>query len=126
MPGDANYLADVQTQYDWQLALTRAISEYWRDPNGDFARVLLSGDSAAITNLFRTQLHYNLPDGLTLTFQEVDLAFIPDISVNGWAAGLNQLTATVIVKLPKAPKEQTLWPKAIADYVATGKAYPFT
>jgi hypothetical protein len=126
MPGDANYLADVQVQYDWQIALTRAISEYWRDPKGEFAKVLLSNDPDAITKLFREVLRYNLPEGITLTCKEVDIPFIPDVNVNGWAAGVNKLTATVIIKLPKAPKEEKLWPKAIADYIGTGKAYPFT
>jgi len=126
IPGDANYLADVQVQYDWQLALTRAISEFWRNPEGEVARTLLSGNSDAITMLFRDTFKYNLPSGLTLTFEEVHVPFIPDISVNGWASGEKALTARVVVKLPKAPPEKDLWPKAIADYVGTGKAYPFT
>lgn len=125
MPGDANYLRDVEAQYDWHLALTRVLSEYWRKPDGEFAEILLSGNQAKIRQLFSQELSYVLPPGLTVFFEKVKVPFSNETNMNGWAASLNALTPSVTIKLPNAPDVE-FRAKAIADYVATGKAYPFT
>jgi hypothetical protein len=123
LPGDANYLADVQRQYDWQLALTRMIAESWNDPK--LRQQLIDGDAEQIRLLFLRKVNYALPNGVKVTFEAVDVRYIDNPKLNGWASGLDELSADVIIKLPPAP-DPKFQAKAIADYVATGKAYPFT
>jgi hypothetical protein len=132
LPGDENYIRDLESQFDWQIALTRAIAEYWRDSKGEkeeLVKAMLSGNPEKIREQFKAKLNFELPPGMKLTFKEVDVQFKGESKgkppQNGWNGSVDDLTAEVVIPLPKAPNEADR-ARAIADYIATGKAYPFT
>ncbi|AGP38362.1 hypothetical protein [Sorangium cellulosum] len=132
LPGDENYIRDLESQFDWQIALTRAIAEYWRDPKGEkggLAKAMLGGDPKEIRKQFKAKLNFELPLGMNLTFKKVDVDYKGESQgeppQNGWNGSVDKLTANVVIPLPNPPKEADS-ARAIADYVATGKAYPFT
>ncbi|WP_437933770.1 hypothetical protein [Sorangium sp. So ce341] len=129
MPGDENYIRDLQAQFDWQVALTRAIAEYWRDPKGALATAMLGGKPDEIRKQFKAKLNFELPPGMKLTFKEVDVHYKGQSEKgppqNGWNGSVDELTAEVVIPLPSPPSVEDR-ARAISDYIATGKAYPFT
>ncbi|KYG08076.1 hypothetical protein BE21_02090 [Sorangium cellulosum] len=129
LPGDENYIRDLESQFDWQIALTRAIAEYWRDPKGELAKAMVGGNPDKIREQFKAKLNFELPPGMKLTFKKVDVHYKGESKgkppQNGWNGSVDELTADVVIPLPSAPDPEDR-ARAIADYVATGKAYPFT
>jgi len=130
--GDENPIQVIKDLADWQFAWARAVARAWRDPRGQWAQLLLSGNEAEVGRAF-FELGFQLPPGFKLTvrrapddsqYDETAWKRVP--AVNGWNGQEAGLGAKVVMYLPNSPADSTLHAMALTDYNALGENYPFT
>ena len=118
--GDEGIIQGMVGRDTWRYAWARAIAKAWQDEK--FKQHLLSDSKSALKDF-----GFETPPGLIIKIKEYEGSGHYDMErgKNGWAHMKNELAGEVTVILPPRPDDdkQAL---ALADYSATGIAYPFT
>lgn len=114
-------LAGLRGAMAWQYAWTSAIALAWSDPA---MKSVLLGDPHLF---FKVYTNYTLPSGITLTVKEMEKADMAG-NTTGWDPKnkiwyLQKTELTMYIPPPPPHDERAV---ALAAYVATARAYPFT
>jgi len=127
---DEDPIEGLREHLNWQPAWLRAIAMAWQCK--EYEERLCSDDDAVVRKAFQ-DVNYVLPKGLKIRVKHPDVAKTEELNMvyseledgSGYGWHRDALTTEVIFRLPQRPQESHQ-AYALADYLASGRSYPFT
>lgn len=128
--GDEGANIEAQDIHAWQFAWARLIAKAWEDPALQ-DRILSSAEEVKKE---LEALGYYPPGNITIKVEKApdgqewqkDKVDESGCKANGYVDMLDDLSGTLIMVLPPAPKDPIDYAYALSDYGATGKDYPLS
>ncbi|MFC5045132.1 hypothetical protein ACFSTE_16460 [Aquimarina hainanensis] len=134
--GDENILIGIKDNDEWKTAFLRLVCDIWSNKNIN-GKDVYEMDFKEIRELFINRYNYTPPSNLRITLTEYKgqksyKRNLEEKKVNGWYEVLkdnnseNAYFSTVQMMVPPKPENDEDLAAAVTDYMAAGKAYPFT
>lgn len=143
--GDENFLEGLKDNDQWRSAFLRIICDVWEGKiqtettgNKPEQKSIFEWSPQEVRHMMAKLVGYEVPANMDLTFSEFkgDAQYDPNARVdgkkaNGWNKVMNEkkdgdLAYVAKVEMMIPPRPDSDQAMAITDYMAAGKAYPFT